>query len=70
MGMEQSQMLPGLFLCGKKLRRKSRNRDFDEFPTIYFNGIDSLIAPTRSNKVATTLAVQDFSQLTKDYGKD
>ncbi len=43
---------------------------FDEFPTIYFNGIDSLIATTRSNKVATTLAVQDFSQLKKDYGKD
>lgn len=43
---------------------------FDEFPTIYFNGIDSLIATARSNKVATTLAVQDFSQLKKDYGKD
>ena len=33
---------------------------FDEFPTIYFNDIDSLIATARSNKVATTLAVQDF----------
>lgn len=43
---------------------------FDEFPTIYFNGIDSLIATARSNRVATTLAVQDFSQLKKDYGKD
>jgi hypothetical protein len=43
---------------------------FDEFPTIYFNGIDSLIATARSNKVATTLAVQDYSQLKKDYGKD
>ncbi len=43
---------------------------FDEFPTIYFNGIDSLIATARSSKVATTLAVQDFSQLKKDYGKD
>lgn len=41
---------------------------FDEFPTIYFNNIDSLIATARSNKVATTLAVQDFSQLKKDYG--
>ena len=36
---------------------------FDEFPTIYFNNIDSLIATARSNKVATTLAVQDYSQL-------
>lgn len=43
---------------------------FDEFPTIYFNNIDSLIATARSNKVATTLAMQDFSQLKKDYGKD
>ncbi len=43
---------------------------FDEFPTIYFNGIDSLIATARSNKVATTLAIQDFSQLKKDYGRD
>ncbi len=43
---------------------------FDEFPTIYFNGIDSLIATARSNKVATTLAVQDYSQLKKEYGRD
>jgi hypothetical protein len=43
---------------------------FDEFPTIYFNNIDSLIATARSNKVATTLAVQDFSQLKKDYGAE
>jgi hypothetical protein len=43
---------------------------FDEFPTIFFNHIDSLIATARSNLVATTLAMQDFSQLKKDYGKD
>ncbi len=43
---------------------------FDEFPTIYFNNIDSLIATARSNKVSTTLAVQDFSQLRKDYGRE
>lgn len=43
---------------------------FDEFPTIYFNNMDSLIATARSNKVATTLAVQDFSQLKKDYGAE
>jgi len=43
---------------------------FDEFPTIYLNNIDSLIATARSNKVATCLGVQDFSQLKKDYGKD
>ncbi|HTE00567.1 MAG TPA: conjugal transfer protein MobC [Mucilaginibacter sp.] len=43
---------------------------FDEFPTIFFNNMDSLIATARSNKVATTLAVQDFSQLSKEYGKE
>jgi hypothetical protein len=43
---------------------------FDEFPTVYLNNIDSLIATARSNKVSTTLAVQDFSQLKKDYGKE
>lgn len=43
---------------------------FDEFPTIYFNGIDNLIATARSNKVATTLAVQDASQLKLHYGKE
>ena len=43
---------------------------FDEFPTIYFNGMDNLIATARSNKVATTLAVQDASQLKLHYGKE
>jgi len=43
---------------------------FDEFPTIYFNNMDSLIATARSNKVSTCLAVQDFSQLKKDYGAE
>lgn len=43
---------------------------FDEFPTIYLNGIDSLIATARSNLVSTCLGVQDFSQLRKDYGRE
>lgn len=43
---------------------------FDEFPTIYFNNMDSLIATARSNQVATSLAVQDYSQLKKDYGRE
>ena len=43
---------------------------FDEFPTIYLNNMDGLIATARSNKVATCLGIQDFSQLKKDYGKD
>lgn len=56
-------------LVNKKNRLKS-SLIFDEFPTIYFNNIDSLIATARSNKVATTLAVQDYSQLKKDYGRE
>jgi hypothetical protein len=56
-------------LVNQKNKLKS-NLIFDEFPTIYFNNIDSLIATARSNKVATTLAVQDYSQLKKDYGRE
>jgi hypothetical protein len=56
-------------LVNKKGKLKS-SLIFDEFPTVYFNNIDSLIATARSNKVATTLAVQDYSQLKKDYGRD
>ena len=43
---------------------------FDEFPTVFFNHMDTVIATARSNKVATTLAMQDFSQLRKDYGRE
>ncbi|MFD2599035.1 conjugal transfer protein MobC [Sphingobacterium corticis] len=43
---------------------------FDEFPTIYLNNIDSLMATARSNLVSTVLGVQDFSQLRKDYGRE
>jgi hypothetical protein len=43
---------------------------FDKFPTIYLNHMDSLIATARSNKVSTTLGIQDFSQLRKYYGKE
>jgi len=53
-------------LVNKKGKQKS-SLIFDEFPTIYLNNRDSLIATSRSNKVATCLGVQDFSQLRKDY---
>lgn len=43
---------------------------FDEFPTIYFNGIDKLVATARSKRLPTTLAVQDSSQLKMHYGKE
>jgi hypothetical protein len=56
-------------LVNKKGKQKC-SLIFDEFPTIYLNHMDSLIATARSNMVATTLAMQDFSQLKKDYGRD
>jgi len=56
-------------LVNKKGKLKS-SLIFDEFPTVFFNNLDSLIATARSNRVATTVAVQDYSQLKKDYGRD
>jgi hypothetical protein len=58
-----------LKLVNKKDQWKS-SLVFDEFPTIYVNNIDNLIATARGNKVATTLGIQDFSQLRRDYGKE
>ncbi len=40
----------------------------DELPTIYFRGLDNLIATARCNKVAVCLGFQDYSQLIRDYG--
>lgn len=56
-------------LVNKKGKLKS-SLIFDEFPTIYLNNMDSLIATARSNRVSTCLGVQDFSQLRKDYGRE
>ncbi len=56
-------------LVNQKGKQKS-SLVFDEFPTIYLNGMDSLMATARSNKVATTLGIQDGSQLRKDYGRE
>lgn len=57
----------------KQVNQKNKQKSsliFDEFPTIYLNNMDSLIATARSNKVATCLGIQDFSQLRKDYGRE
>jgi len=43
---------------------------FDEFPSIFLNGIDGLLATSRSNFVSTTLAVQNYEQIKKDYGAE
>ncbi|MCX8524596.1 YWFCY domain-containing protein [Chryseobacterium formosus] len=54
-------------LINKKGQLKS-SVIIDELPTIYFRGLDNLIATARSNKVAVCLGFQDFSQLARDYG--
>ena len=54
-------------LINKKKQLKS-SVIIDELPTIYFRGLDNLIATARSNKVAVCLGFQDFSQLTRGYG--
>ncbi len=54
-------------LVNKKGQLKS-SIIIDELPTIYFKGLDNLIATARSNKVATLLGFQDFSRLKRDYG--
>ncbi|MDQ1090451.1 type IV secretory system conjugative DNA transfer family protein [Siphonobacter sp. SORGH_AS_1065] len=42
----------------------------DELPTMFFRGLDNLMAVARSNKVAIVLGIQDFTQLNRDYGKE
>lgn len=54
-------------LINKKGQLKS-SVIIDELPTIYFKGLDNLIATARSNNVAVCLGFQDFSQLVRDYG--
>lgn len=54
-------------LINKKGQLKS-SVIIDELPTIYFKGLDNLIATARSNKVVVCLGFQDFSQLVRDYG--
>jgi len=54
-------------LINKKAMLKS-SVIIDELPTIYFRGLDNLIATARSNKVSVCLGFQDYSQLNRDYG--
>ena len=57
----------------KVMNRKSQNKSsliFDELPTIYFRGLDTLIATARSNKISTLLGMQTIDQLIRDYGKE
>lgn len=42
----------------------------EEFPTLFFNGIDRFLAVCRSYLVAITLVIQDASQLKLHYGRE
>ena len=55
-------------LVNKKGQLKS-SLIYDELPTIFFRGLDNLVATARSNKVSVTLGFQDYSQLNKEYGE-
>ncbi len=57
----------------KIMNRKGQHKAsliFDELPTIYFRGLDTLIATARSNKISTLVGVQTIDQLIRDYGKE
>lgn len=57
----------------KLANRKAQLRccmSYDEFSTLYASGTENLLATGRSNLVALFMALQDFSQLKKDYGRD
>jgi hypothetical protein len=57
----------------KVINRKNQHPSsliFDELPTIYFRGLDTLIATARSNRISTLLGMQTVDQLIRDYGKE
>jgi len=58
-----------LKVINKRLQQPS-SLIFDELPTIYFRGLDTLIATARSNRISTLLGVQTIDQLIRDYGKE
>lgn len=53
-----------------KKHQQAASLIFDELPTIYFRGLDTLIATARSNRISTLLGVQTIDQLIRDYGKE
>ena len=57
----------------KVMNRKNQHKSsliFDELPTIYFRGLDTLIATARSNRISTLVGIQTIDQLIRDYGKE
>lgn len=62
-----------VFRLLRAILHKDRNKSsiiIDELPSIFLNGIEQFIAVARSYLVSAILCVQDFSQLTKDYGRE
>ncbi|TAM95329.1 MAG: conjugal transfer protein TraG [Chitinophagaceae bacterium] len=62
-----------VFRLLRAILHKGRNKSsiiIDELPSIFLNGIEQFIAVARSYLVSAILCVQDFSQLTKDYGRE
>jgi len=57
----------------KVINRKGQHKSsliFDELATIYFRGLDTLIATARSNRISTLLGIQTIAQIIRDYGKE
>ncbi|WP_303919416.1 type IV secretory system conjugative DNA transfer family protein [Draconibacterium sediminis] len=57
----------------KVINQKGQHKSsliFDELPTIYFRGLDTLIATARSNRISTLAGLQTIDQLIRDYGKE
>ncbi|MDB5232037.1 MAG: conjugal transfer protein TraG [Chitinophagaceae bacterium] len=60
-----------LTALSRQLNQPGKNKCsliFDEFASVYFSDADKFLATARSNKVATTMAIQDISQLQSLYG--
>ncbi len=64
LGLIATQMLKEI----NKQGRQPCSVIIDELPTMYFMGLDNLIATARSNKISTTIGMQDLEQLKRDYG--
>jgi TraM recognition site of TraD and TraG len=71
----QSTNSPALGLISTQLLKEINTQGrqpcsiiLDELPTMYFMGLDNLIATARSNKISTTIGMQDLEQLKRDYG--
>ena len=63
-------------LVGRMLRQINRKDRlpcalvFDEFPTLYLQHMDQVLATGRSNQLSCILGLQDLSQLRRDYGRE